>query len=151
MNYMRGTRSEVRERRALTLRPGTPFLISSVRIVIHNRNARCNWRSLVSRKVGRRRRKCKRVNLTKWSILNEFSRANESVTCHVISDAAVHCRSRPVAYGRPIVRDLYLFINNYRVRERQRAEFSNRADQGALFLFFNDDDRCCKDWPRHNG
>lgn len=34
----------------------------------------------------------------------------------VISITASHCHSRPVAYGRPIVRDLYLFINNYRVR-----------------------------------
>lgn len=63
-------------------------------------------------------RKCKRVNLTKWSILNEFSLENESVTCHFISNVTGYCRSRPVAYGHPIVRDLYLFINNYRIRSR---------------------------------
>lgn len=68
MNYMGCDWSK--ESAALTLlRHALPHFLCC--IVIHNRNARCNWRSL-REKVGRDR-KCKRVNLSKWSILNDFS------------------------------------------------------------------------------
>lgn len=89
------------------------------RIVIHNRNAGCNWRTVYG-KVGRDR-KCKRVNLSKWSILNGFSVSlslgNESVTCHFISITPGHCHSRPVA----LLCETYIY--SLTIIGYERAEF----------------------------